>query len=114
MSPKPRIPQTASTLRRQSKRLTKDVLSTIVIPYIQEVALSSQNVEVELQEEDEREKVEVEVDSDIDEGSMKGPFPGGPETNELLIDYRHYVAYRIWNGKLNKVYDVDQSNIGTS
>ncbi|KAK1301679.1 hypothetical protein QJS10_CPB12g00912 [Acorus calamus] len=103
MPPKPRVPQTASNRRRQSKRLTKDVPSTSIIPYIQEVASSSPNVEVEPQEEDEREEVEVEADSDIDEGSMKGLFPGDPETNELLIDYRHHVAHRIWNGKISEI-----------
>ncbi|KAK1285576.1 hypothetical protein QJS10_CPB20g00781 [Acorus calamus] len=83
MPPKARLRPTASNRKNQSE----------------EVASSSRNVVVGPQEEEEREDIEVEADSEIDEASMKGPFPGGPENNELLIDYRHHVAYRIWNGK---------------
>ncbi|KAK1258925.1 hypothetical protein QJS04_geneDACA018683 [Acorus gramineus] len=49
-------------------------------------------------EEEERQDI-LPVDSDVDEDSIRGPFLGGPETNELLLDYRHHIAYRVWNGK---------------
>ncbi|KAK1278380.1 hypothetical protein QJS04_geneDACA016885 [Acorus gramineus] len=51
------------------------------------------------------------VDSDIEEDSVHGPFPGGPKTNELLVDYRHHIAYRVWNGKSEAQWTMAFDNI---
>ncbi|KAK1295835.1 hypothetical protein QJS10_CPB15g01071 [Acorus calamus] len=59
---------------------------------------SSQNI-VEDPQEEEVVVDAVEEYSDIDAASLKGPFHGGPINNDLLVDYRHHVAYHIWNGK---------------
>ncbi|KAK1321192.1 hypothetical protein QJS10_CPA03g01322 [Acorus calamus] len=85
MAPKKRIRPTASNRKNRSK----------------DAGSSSANVEVtiEIEEGEQREEVEVAVDSEIDEASKKGLFPGGPINNELLVDYQHHLAYRIWNGK---------------
>ncbi|KAK1307578.1 hypothetical protein QJS10_CPA09g00803 [Acorus calamus] len=100
MAPKKRIPQTASNRRRRSERLVKEAPSTSVVSYVEEDVVDnpSSQSEEEIEEVAERRSPTV-VDSDIEDDSVHGPFPGGPETNELLVDYRHNVAYRVWNGK---------------
>ncbi|KAK1303749.1 hypothetical protein QJS10_CPB11g00743 [Acorus calamus] len=90
MAPKEHVRPTTSNKKNRSKDASKDTTS------------SSQNV-VEEPQEEEVVAEEVEEDSEIDEASLKGPFPGGPVNNELLVDYRHHVAYHIWNGKERSV-----------
>ncbi|KAK1257614.1 hypothetical protein QJS04_geneDACA002451 [Acorus gramineus] len=102
MAPKPRVPQTASLRKRQSSRLAKSAPSTSMVPYAQEEEVQDEVVvsDEEGQEiEEEERRGRKLVDSKIDDDSLKGPFPGGPQTNELLVDYRHHIAYRVWNGK---------------
>ncbi|KAK1304873.1 hypothetical protein QJS10_CPB11g00705 [Acorus calamus] len=90
MAPKEHVRPTTSNKKNRSKDASKDTTS------------SSQNV-VEEPQGEEVVAEEVEEDSEIDEASLKGPFPGGPVNNELLVDYRHHVAYHIWNGKERSV-----------
>ncbi|KAK1310023.1 hypothetical protein QJS10_CPA08g01592 [Acorus calamus] len=101
MAPKKRIPQTASLRRRQSARLANNRPSKSVVSSPQEIILDE---DVNGSEEEAGDVVAIQetgqVDSDIDHDSLKGPFPGGPERNELLVDYRHHIAYRVWNGKV--------------
>ncbi|KAK1261013.1 hypothetical protein QJS04_geneDACA013338 [Acorus gramineus] len=54
---------------------------------------SSQNV-VEDPQEEEVVVEKVEEDSYTDEAGLKGPFQGESANNNLLVDYRHHVAYR--------------------
>ncbi|KAK1280457.1 hypothetical protein QJS04_geneDACA004703 [Acorus gramineus] len=51
--------------------------------------------QAEQQEEEAKEDVEEEVDSEIDQSSLKGPFLGRPVNNDLLVDYRQHLTYRI-------------------
>ncbi|KAK1324645.1 hypothetical protein QJS10_CPA01g01783 [Acorus calamus] len=108
MAPK-RVPQTASLRRCASERLAKDAPSSSIVPYHEEDVAHDDVLEyedeVEVQEVAVREVESPDPDSDIDELSTKGPFPCGPQTNELLVDYRHHIAYRVWNGKPAKTLD---------
>lgn len=103
MAPKQRIPQTASLRRRQSERLAKSAPSTSIVSYAQEEEVEDEVVMSDEEghevEEEERQDI-LPVDSDVDEDSIRGPFLGGPETNELLLGYRHHIAYPVWNGKV--------------
>ncbi|KAK1325755.1 hypothetical protein QJS10_CPA01g01827 [Acorus calamus] len=91
ITPKKRVPQTASLRKRQSERLARDVASSSMVSSIEPNAVEEDVRERDIGRED--------VNSKIDENSLKGPFPGGPQTNELLVDYRHHITYHIWNGK---------------
>ncbi|KAK1258502.1 hypothetical protein QJS04_geneDACA017289 [Acorus gramineus] len=97
MARKPRIPLTTSLRRRQSERLAKHASSGSVVSHVEQPDVDDPEVEGEEVEEDES-TLKI-VDSDIDPNSLNGPFPGGPETGAVLVDYRHHIAYRVWNRK---------------
>ncbi|KAK1289157.1 Endoglucanase 6 [Acorus calamus] len=97
------LPRNAFLKQPPTERLVKEAPSTSVVPYVEEDVVddpSSQSKE-EIEEVVKRHSPKV-VDSDIEDDSVHGPFLGGPETNELLVDYRHHIAFSVWNGKLNE------------